>query len=85
MLIYVNRNASNAQTHKVNGSATVNLDGIIYMANQDIEFNGSATMATQNLMLVVDEVKFSGNVDLSGFGGSGQDNNKVLIESRLVE
>lgn len=62
VLIYEDKaTASEGQTSKINGNATLHLGGAIYLPKQALQMNGNASPSTQCLLLVADMIDISGN------------------------
>ena len=63
ILIYQDQIGSNSESN-INGSADINLNGIIYMPNSDMRMNGTAGMNTDCLMLIGYTLTFLGSYEL---------------------
>lgn len=67
ILFYQDQNAasdSSSNANQFNGGTDLNLDGVIYIPNQAITFNGGAAANPACLQIVARKVTFSGNSDI---------------------
>lgn len=62
VVIYGDRDTQPSNlTIKLNGNSDSDIEGLIYLPNQEIEYRGSATSASQCTLLVADKIDLSGN------------------------
>ncbi len=85
ILFYQDQDAPSNITHHVTGGATMELEGILYFPNQEINFAGGATTSGNATMLVARQVKFTGDSNLSNLDGTPAVVNPLLISAVLVE
>lgn len=52
---------------KMNGNADLHLEGTIYMPKREIWFNGNSTASGTCMMIVANQITFTGNNDLESF------------------
>ena len=52
---------------RINGNASVNLNGILYTPNRPLVFNGTAAISGRCMMLVGRTITFTGNLSLNSF------------------
>jgi hypothetical protein len=71
ILFYQDRRASDSGTNTVNGNSNSFYQGAIYMAGQEVDFNGTAGMSTNCIQLVARRVVFSGNSAINNSCPSG--------------
>jgi hypothetical protein len=60
VLFFQDRNAKNAQS-KFTGQADMELTGILYFPNSEVEFTGGSEMNEADVLLVASTLKFTGN------------------------
>jgi hypothetical protein len=60
VLFFQDRNAENAQS-KFTGHAQMDLTGILYFPNSEVEFTGGSELDEADILLVADTVKITGN------------------------
>jgi hypothetical protein len=60
VLFFQDRNAKNGQS-KLTGQANMNLTGILYFPNSEVEFNGGLEMDEADVLLVASTLKVTGN------------------------
>src|SRR5919106_1824260 len=60
VLVFQNRNAKNGQS-KFTGQAQMNLTGILYFPNSEVEFTGGSEFDEADILLVASTLKLSGN------------------------
>lgn len=53
-----------AATHKFNGNATTEIDGVVYMPTDDLTVTGNSVISRSCLQFIADTVNVSGNFDL---------------------
>lgn len=85
LLFYNDRNASPTITHKFTGGAQMQLAGILYFPATDVDFTGGSSTAGSVIMLVADEIRFTGGTELGAFAGSPVEASPFLTAARLVE
>ncbi len=85
ILIYHDRNAPTNVTHNLTGSATMDLEGILYFPTTDVKYAGGTSFDTNASMIIADEVEITGNTNLGDFDGSATQANTLLIEAWLAE
>jgi Flp pilus assembly protein TadG len=61
--LWVDKNAPYAATDNLNGGSSQNINGVIYMPDQQVSFNGGSNQATTCLQLIALDVTFSGNTN----------------------
>jgi Putative Flp pilus-assembly TadE/G-like len=64
VLFYQDPNAPSNGANKFTGGSTMDLTGILYFPNQQVEFTGGSTVEKAEILLVASTVKFTGNVYL---------------------
>jgi Flp pilus assembly protein TadG len=64
MLFFQDPNLGNNGESKINGDSNLDLDGIVYMPNGDLTFNGSSGQYADCLFLVAERVTFGGEARL---------------------
>jgi Flp pilus assembly protein TadG len=64
MLIY---DKQSTDQWKVNGNASVAMNGILYMPKREVWFNGNSTVSGSCLMIAAGRITFTGNNDISSF------------------
>jgi hypothetical protein len=60
VLFFQDRNAKNGQS-KLTGQANMDLTGILYFPNSEVEFTGGSEMDEANVLLVASTLKITGN------------------------
>ena len=85
ILFYHDGNSPSNVTHSLTGGATMDLEGIIYLPNQDLKFAGGSTADPSAAMLIANTVDFTGSTELGDFDGSAVQANNMLISATLVE
>ncbi len=91
ILIYQDRNAPSHQganliDNKINGGSNLNLRGVIYFPQQQLTFNGGATMSIKCLQMVAQAISFSGNADVTNECEASDAQEEITIETvKLVE
>lgn len=85
ILFYEDRNAPKSITNSLTGGATMNLDGIIYMPDQNLKFSGGSATDNSSSILIADTIEFTGQSYLGNFDGSAAKANPGLIRVSLVE
>ena len=83
LLIYVDEAAGGNVQHNITAQASSTFDGLIYMPGQDVSFSGSS--GTQSVMLVADEISFTGSADFSNLGSIPYFTNQEDLKPRLSE
>ena len=84
ILFYQNRSAPGNVTHRFNGGADMNMDGILYFPNQDLQFAGGSDLQNSAAVIIADTVTFTGNTEIDIDTTVG-DANPLLSEATLVE
>ena len=84
ILFYQDRNAPGNVTHRFSGGAEMNLDGILYFPNQDLQFAGGSDLQNSAAVIIADTVNFTGNTEIDIDTTVG-DANPLLFEATLVE
>lgn len=64
MVIY---DADSTDQIKINGNSTVTLNGIVYTPKREIWFNGNSAVSGVCMMVVANNITFTGTTDLSSF------------------
>jgi Putative Flp pilus-assembly TadE/G-like len=64
VLFFQDRNAKNGQS-KLTGQSNMDLTGIIYFPNSEVEFTGGSTMDEVEVLLVASTLKVTGNTNLN--------------------
>lgn len=64
MLIF---DAKNKNSFDVNGNATIDLNGVLYMPSREVKINGKMSGSNRCIMLVSDTFWVTGNANLSNF------------------
>ncbi len=64
VLIYEHRDNPGAN-YTINGGASLDLEGIIYLSNSDLTYSGGAVGSENETIIVADEVTFSGNTNIT--------------------
>ena len=85
VLFYQDRNSPLNIQHSFTGGATMNLEGILYFPNQDLQFTGGTTIDPVTTLIVADTITFSGITEVDDFDGSAIQANPNLITVQLVE
>jgi len=85
VLFYQDRNSPLNIQHYFTGGATMNLEGILYFPNQDLQFTGGTTIDPVTTLIVADTITFSGITEVDDFDGSAIQANPNLITVQLVE
>ncbi len=85
VLFYQDRNSPTNIQHNFTGGATMDLEGILYFPNQDLQFTGGTTIDPVTTLIVADTITFSGNTEVDDFDGSAINANPNLITVTLVE
>jgi hypothetical protein len=85
VLFYQDRNSAMNIQHVFAGGATMNLEGILYFPNQDLQFTGGTTIDPVTTLIVADTITFSGNTEVDDFNDSAIKANPFLITVTLVE
>jgi len=85
VLFYQDRDSPANIQHVFAGGASMNLEGILYFPNQDLQFTGGTDINPVTTVIVADTLTFSGNTDVSDFDGSVIQANPNLITVTLVE
>lgn len=62
ILVFQDPDAEEGLTHKFNGGADVQMEGVLYFSSQDVEFKGNASgTSTVPISVLARNLKFSGN------------------------
>ncbi len=88
ILFYQDRNTTANITHNLTGGADMQLNGIIYFPNTDLNFTGGATLTQSASIIIADEVTFTGDVHLGDFDkapGNAILGNALMLQATLVE
>lgn len=91
ILMYQDRNApmyqgSNLKDNKINGGSNLNLRGVMYFPQQQLTFNGGATVNIKCLQMIAQAISFSGNADVTNECEATDAREEITIETvRLVE
>ncbi len=85
VLFYQDRGSPSYIQHNFTGGATMNLEGILYFPNQDLQFSGGTTIDPVTTLIVADTITFSGITEVDDFDGSAIQANPNLITVQLVE
>jgi hypothetical protein len=64
VLFFQDRNAKNGQS-KLTGQSTMDLTGILYFPNSEVEFTGGSAMDEADVLLVASTLKITGNTYLN--------------------
>ena len=64
MLIY---DTESTDGLKINGGADVKMEGIMYLPNRSVVFNGNSSVAGACLMIAAGQITFTGNNDIGSF------------------
>jgi Flp pilus assembly protein TadG len=87
ILFYHDRNAGDT-THFLTGGANMQLNGIIYMPNADLQFTGGSALTESASIIIADEVTFTGDAFLGGFDtapGNAILGNALMLQATLLE
>lgn len=79
------RNAPTNGSDKFNGGSTMNVDGIIYIPRQEVQFTGGNTTGNRCTRIVADIITFSGNANLNNDCSHLGIPEEVDDDPRLVE
>ncbi|MEY4237511.1 MAG: hypothetical protein RL339_112 [Pseudomonadota bacterium] len=78
----------NTSDFDINGGATVDLNGVLYMPSREVKINGNMSSGTRCIMLVSDTFWITGSANLTNFcapdGGGGIQIGERLASVRLV-
>ena len=85
VLFYQDRNSNSNITHSFTGGTTMDLDGILYFPNNEINFAGGASLDASSSMLIAKGVSFTGNSFVGDFDNSAAATNKYLVSTSLIE
>jgi len=85
ILFYHDRNSPGNVTHNLTGGSTMAIEGIIYLPNQNISYNGGTTFNATASILIAQTITFTGQSNLGEFEGTAVEANTTLIAARLVE
>lgn len=61
VVIVQDRTALSGSTNRFNGGTDLSLDGIIYIPNQEVEFEGGASAVDNCVQIIADTITFTGN------------------------
>lgn len=79
---------SNTSDFDVNGNATLDLNGVLYMPSREVKINGNMSSGTRCVMLVSDTFWITGSANLTNFcapdGGGGMQIGERTATVRLV-
>ncbi len=87
ILFYHDRDAA-ATTHVLTGGADMQLNGIIYFPNADLNFTGGSALNESASIIIANTVTFIGDVHLGGFDkapGNAILGNALMLQATLVE
>jgi len=85
MLFIQDRDLPAGTGYKLNGGSGQDLEGIIYLPNQHLEYAGGATLNSSSSLIIADTVTFTGNTDIGDFENTPVLSNPLLFTSYLVE
>ena len=85
VLFYQDRDSPTNIQHSFTGGANMNVEGILYFPNQDLQFAGGTAIDPVTTLIVADTIEFTGNTEVDDFDGSAIAANPLLITVTLVE
>lgn len=85
ILFYHDRNTTDDITHKITGGSNMDLEGIIYLPSQSLQFAGGSEFNSSTSLLIADTVSLTGNSNIGDFENSPILANPLLISATLVE
>lgn len=85
VVFYSDRNATQNVTHKFTGGTTMDLTGIIYAPNQNLQFSGGADMTGSCVTIVARELEFVGNTNITASNSCPEELSDVMSDLRLVQ
>ena len=85
VLFYQDRDVIGNYTHIFNGGAEMNLDGMIYAAGAEVQYNGGSDSSLSQVMIVADTVDIGGLADFDALAGSTILQNSIFAGAKLVE
>jgi len=85
MLFIQDRDLPAGTPYKLNGGSGQDLEGIIYLPNQHLEYASGATLNSASSLIIADTVTFTGNTDIGVFENTPVLSNPLLFTSYLVE
>jgi hypothetical protein len=85
VLFYQDRGSPPNIQHNFSGGANMNLEGVLYFPNQDLQFSGGTTIDPVTTLIVADSIDFVGTTEVDDFDGSAIRANPNLITVQLVK
>jgi len=85
VLFYQDRNSSSSITHSFTGGSAMDLDGILYFPNNDLNFSGGSALDASSSMLIANSVTFTGQSVVGNFNNSAAASNQTLVSTSLIE
>ncbi|MCZ6605192.1 MAG: hypothetical protein O7A03_08610, partial [Alphaproteobacteria bacterium] len=76
---------SDKEVHEFNGGAEMYLDGAIYTAGAQVEFNGGSIIGPSKTLIIADSVDIGGTSQFGSMYNSTVAFNPAFVGSRLVE
>ena len=81
MLIFEDRDSEGNTKNKINGNASTVLNGTIYLVNSNIDFQGTASVTSQCLMIAAATITFTGTTDMTNFCPDGLELDDTVAET----
>jgi Flp pilus assembly protein TadG len=81
MLVFEDRDSEGNQNNKINGNAETVLNGTIYLPISNIDFQGTASVTSQCLMIAANTITFTGTTDMTNFCPAGVDLDDTVAET----
>ena len=85
VLFHHDVNSPTNVTHNLSGSATMDLEGILYFPGQDVAYAGGSSLDATASLLIARTVTFVGSSELGDFSSSAVAANNMLISASLIE
>ena len=87
VFFYQDRDVTGSINHNFTGGVTMDIDGIIYAANQDIKYSGGAESRDSNTFIVASTITFTGQSTLTNLSPVTPPafNSPFLLKALLVE
>lgn len=85
ILFYHDRNSDPNVTHKFTGGTNMDLTGILYFPNQNLQFAGGSETDRSTSFLIANTVNFTGNTKIGGFANNPIFKNPLLVTSTIIE
>jgi hypothetical protein len=85
VLFYQDRGSLPDITHSFTGQATMDLEGILYFPNQNLQIAGGSEFDPVTTMIIADTVNFTGNTTTGNLDGSVVRDNPAFVTVTLVE